>query len=208
MHTNTAGSTPVDATPDSAERKFAEWFRAATRTDVPRDLHLVVAGKHLQLKPTEPLPTEPFTVRLLEGPAPLGMDGIPLLAALARFEGGYLPPNNADAWAAAFARHPNITVVNAYRTDLTSEGVAALAALAKIQLVNLHDCHTIDARAIVALAKLPALTQVNLDGHMLKEGKYTLADVQRLQDAMPAGKITQDSGQPIPGLITKTRTSG
>ncbi|CEF49050.1 unnamed protein product [uncultured bacterium] len=193
-----ADGTPLSPAPEFGTRKFVEWFLAADPLD---DLRVDVAGKLVQVNNGDKLPDGAFTIIEL-GHSNIGMEGIPLLAKVKNFGGGYLPRKNADAWAAAFAKHPTVYRVHGWQTDLTAKGVAALAGLPNLQLLNLHECRSTDARALEAIAKIPTLNDLTLDSEMIRTGKYTLADIQRLQDALPYCKITQDEHNPIPGLKT------
>jgi tRNA A-37 threonylcarbamoyl transferase component Bud32 len=202
--TSNSPSTNGPAAAFADERKFAEWARNRSQATAMR---VRAGGKELRLEPTDPLPTEPFTVVGMSNVGDLSLDGISLFARLQQFEGGYLPKKFADDWAEAFAKHPTVTSVNAFGTDLTAKGATALARLPKLDYLNLHNCPQIDGAALAALASSPSLSKLNLDSARLNQGKYTMADIQRLQNALPNCRITMDNGQPIPGLLPASSIS-
>jgi hypothetical protein len=95
---------------------------------------------------------------------------------------------------------PQILSMTGYRSDLTPKGLAKLGQLPNLEYLNLHACPAIDGPALRSVARFPSLKALNLDGELLKAGKYTLQDIQFVQDARPMATIRMDENAEIPGL--------
>jgi hypothetical protein len=88
-------------------------------------------------------------------------------------------------------------MINAYRCDLSDQGLAHFAKLEDLEYLNLHGCSNVTGAGLQHLARCKALSVLNLDSAMLQRGKYTLADLQELRRALPRITFTQDDAQPI-----------
>ena len=123
---------------------------------------------------------------------------------LRSFVGGYLPVLNSNQWAEAFSAIPTVEVVNAYRCDMTDSAVITLAKLPKLKYLNLHKCARATKVGLEALANCRSLETLSLDEEVFAAGNYTLADVQKLQVALPKCRIIFAGGKSIPGLQPTT----
>ncbi|MBL9083773.1 MAG: hypothetical protein JNK76_18290, partial [Planctomycetales bacterium] len=190
---------PIDY---ALERKVAQWLYDHGIMPV-----LDVAGKKVSLQAGTPLPTEPFVVAQLQPdyrtsviPRDELMAGLVDFRRLSRFQGNNLPHLNGDLWAEAFAVLPTVTSVNAAYSDWTDAGVAHVARLPKLHYVNFGNCPNITGRGLAALWTSSSLETGEVDEKQFAAGKYTLADIQQLQDALPKTRIQFAGGKPIPGL--------
>ncbi len=190
---------PIDY---ALERKVAQWLYDHGIMPV-----LDVAGKKVSLRAGTPLPTEPFVVDQLEPdyrhiviPRDELVAGLADFRRLSLFRGNNLPHVNGDLWAEAFAALPTVTSVNAAYSDWTDAGVAHVARLSKLHYVNFGKCPNITGRGLAALRASSSLETVEVDEKQFAAGKYTLAEVQQLQDALPTTRIQFAGGKPIPGL--------
>ena len=84
--------------------------------------------------------------------------------------------------------------------ELTDVGAAHLSRLPKLVYVNLGASSKITRVGLAAFEQCPALTTIELDPRAFEAGGYTLADLQKLQDARPKTRIVFSGVKPIPGL--------
>ncbi len=200
-----SGSPP--AADSTLDRKVAQWL-----LDHKFPCNLTVGEKTLGVQPGGTLPTDSFTVEAI-GVAPRPtipreelLAGLGDLKRLTKFNGGYLPTQDADLWAAAYATMPSVKVVNAFSCDLTDQGVAQLARLRQVVYLNLGNCANVTAKGLVRLRNCKSLGTIEIDKAVFDAGKYTLADAQTLQDALPQCRVVFQGVKPIPGL--KPGTTG
>jgi formylglycine-generating enzyme required for sulfatase activity/serine/threonine protein kinase len=192
------GLPPID---HALERKVAQWLLDHGLVTI-----LNVAGKRVTLTPGTPLPTEPFYVdqlhKSLRGSIPRQelLAGLADFRRLSRFSGNHLPSRDGDLWAEVYGTLPTVTSVNAAYSDWTDAGAAHLARLPNLHYVNFGNCPNITARGLFALRASTQLETLEVDEKQLAAGKYTLADIQQLQDALPTTRFYLAGFRPIPGL--------
>jgi serine/threonine protein kinase len=203
----TSGLSPTDSglpkIDYALERKVAQWLYDHGIMPV-----LDVAGNKVKLKAGAPLPTEPFVVASLQPdyrqpiviPRDELVSGLVDFRRLSRFQESNLPHLNGDLWAEAFAALPTVTGVNAAYSDWTDAGVAHVARLPKLHYINLGNCPNITGRGLAALRASSSLEIVEVDEKQVAAGKYTLAEIQQLQDALPKTRVMYAGFRPIPGL--------
>lgn len=154
-----------------------------------------------------PLPSEDFILdksgRNFAGPETGAaiQPRIDKFARLHRFQGGYLLIVASRQWAAAYAKMPHVTHINAYMTDLEDEDLSMFAAMPKLNFLSVDGCQKLTGKGIRMLATSRSLRWINLWDTSKVNNSYTLEDVQALQDALPLCKITKGSAEQIPGLM-------
>ncbi|MBL9080349.1 MAG: protein kinase, partial [Planctomycetales bacterium] len=170
-------------------------------------LKLSVAGKKLKAKPGSPLPAEPLVVTGIDGGAWYPVPPAELATLMSDFRrltnvnNTNLPTKDCDLWAEAFASMPSIMAVNASRCDeLTDVGAAHLARLPKLEYANISSSAKITRVGLAAFEKCKTLTTIELCEQAVADGRYVLADIQKLQDALPKTRIVFGGVKPIPGL--------
>lgn len=94
-------------------------------------------------------------------------------------------------------------MINAFGSDISDKGLARLTDLSKLEYLNLHGCRQVTGAGLRSLAACRALRILNVDGAMLKQGKYSLSDLKALRQAAPKLTITRDDAAPIPELSRK-----
>ncbi|MBS0211451.1 MAG: NPCBM/NEW2 domain-containing protein [Planctomycetes bacterium] len=196
------GATP-NATSDRAlDRKAAQWL-----LDHQFGCLLMVRDKKVVVKPGTPLPAEAFVFSSIDTYATASIprdELVPFLSEFRQLTGvvfSYLPQKDCDLWAETFAAMPGIAAVNAAScAELTDAGVAHLARLPKLGYLNLGGCSKVTRVGLAALEKCTSLNTIELEPQGFADGKYSLADVQRLQDALPKTRVVFTRIQPIPGL--------
>lgn len=183
------------------ERDCADWLRSHHNA-----VEIRIGDQLKVIEHDQPLPTEKFTLeksaRNLAGPE-TGAEIQPRIdkfARLHRFHGGYLPSVASHQWAVAFAKMPNVTHINAYRTNIQDEDLALFAAMPKLEYLSVDGCQKLTGKGIRNLAASRSLKVINLWDTSKINNSYTLEDVQALQEALPLCTITRGSGEPIPGL--------
>ena len=188
---------------DATERRVALWL-----FDLGMKIRIYVDGISVELKPGDALPRGSFHLERTtsQGKEQGNIDDAPLrladLRRLPKFTGGYFFRIGSDAWAEAFSGIPEVTLVNAFGSDLTRVGLAHLARLPKLDYINLDNCRAVDAAGLAALAKSSSLRTLRLDKNHFASGGYDLADVQKLQDALPNCEIKfAGNDSAIPGLV-------
>lgn len=175
-----------------AERSAAEYFHARQV-----EMKLLVDGHEQIILAGAPLPSGPFTVYELKLNPQTKVDAIAQIASLRDFRRTYVPPVDSDLWARAIAKHPRMTMINAYGCDFTDAGLKEFAKLTDLEYLNLHGCTRITGAGLRQLSTCKSMKTLNLDSAMLQSGKYTLADLQDLRRALPNTAFTQDNAQPI-----------
>jgi serine/threonine protein kinase len=176
----------------SLERRAAEHFRK-----LKIEMIVAVDGKEILLEGGAELPTAAFVILYLKLNANVGSDAIPWLADLSQLRKVYVPPQDADRWAEALAKHPALIMINAYGCDLSDKGLAHFGRLTNLEYLNVHGCQGITAAGLQSLAGCKSLEKLNLDSAMLRAGRYTMADLQKLRQALPRLALTQDHAAPI-----------
>jgi len=185
----------------SLERDCAEWLRSHQNAIVIR-----IGDQLRHIEFDQPLPKEPFTLeqsgRNFAGPETGAaiQPRIDKFARLHRFDGGYLPSVASRQWAAAFAKMPNISHINAYATDIQDEDLTLFATMPNLTYLSVDGCQKLTGKGIRNLAASRSLRTINLWDPLKVNNSYTLKDVQALQKALPHCTITKGSGEPIPGL--------
>lgn len=202
---------PISSKPTSdidyaLERDCADWLRSYHNA-----VEIRIGDRLRGIEHDKPLPTENFTLeksgRGFAGPE-TGAEIQPRIdkfARLHRFQGGYLPLVASRQWAAAYAKMPNITHINAFKTDIQDEDLALFAALPKLEYLSVDGCQKLTGRGVRNLAASRSLKRINLWDTSKINSSYTLEDVQALQDALPLCTITRGAGEPIPGLVPAKR---
>jgi formylglycine-generating enzyme required for sulfatase activity/tRNA A-37 threonylcarbamoyl transferase component Bud32 len=175
--------------------------------DVKIPVRVTVAGKTIGIKPGATLPAEPFTLVGIDAGAsyPVPPAELTMLLSdvrrLTSFNNTNLPTKDCDLWAETFAAMPSIMAVNASRCDeLTDVGVAHLARLPKLEYANIGSSVKITSVGLAAFEKCKTLTTIELSEQAMAEGRFTLADIQKLQDALPKTRVVFSGVKPIPGL--------
>ena len=170
-------------------------------------VRLTVASKVVPIKPGSPLPAEPFAVVGIDAGASQAAPPAELATLLSDFGrltsvgNTFMPQEDCDRWAATFAAMPSIMAVNASRCEeLTDVGAAHLARLPKLEYLNIGSSTRITSVGLAAFEKCKTLTTIELNQQAVADGKYTLADIQKLQDALPKTRIVFGGVKPIPGL--------
>src|SRR5262249_40800258 len=149
-------------------------------------LQVEVAGKVHAVHGAAKLPADPFViVHLGLNAGDVTLDLLPLIKELSKLEGLFLPPRDADRWVEALPQHAPITMVNGVNCDVTDKGLAQLSRLPKLVYLNLDHCRGVTGAGIRKLADCKSLRILNVDGAMLKEGRYTLADLKQLRQGLP-----------------------
>lgn len=111
-----------------------------------------------------------------------------------------MPQKDCDLWAETFAAMPSIMAVNASRCDeLTDVGAVHLARLPKLEYANLGSSVKIKSVGLAAFEKCKSLTTIELSEQAVAAGCYSLADIQKLQDALPKSRIVFGGMKTIPG---------
>ena len=104
---------------------------------------------------------------------------------------------------------PSIVAVNASRCEeLSDVGAAHLARLPKLEYLNIGSSLKVTRVGLAAFEKCKSLTTIELSEQAVAEGQYTLADIQKLQDALPKTRIVFGGVKPIPGLKSAGRGAG
>lgn len=190
-----------DAIDYALERDCAEWLRSHQNA-----IEIRIGDQFRIIEHDMPLPAENFILdksgRNFAGPETGAaiQPRIDKFARLHRFQGGYLPLVASRQWAAAYAKMPHVTHINAYRTDLEDDDLGLFAAMPKLDYLSVDECPKLTGKGIRLLATSRSLRWINLWDTSKINNSYTLEDVQVLQDALPLCKITKRSGEPIPGL--------
>ncbi len=203
-------SKPTSLVDYGLERDCAEWLRSYDNA-----VEIRIGNQLKVIEHDQPLPSENFTLekaaRNFAGPetgAAL-QPRIEKFARLHRFEGGYLPSVASRQWAAAFAKMPNVSHINAYLTDIEDDDLALFAVMPNLQYLSVDGCQKLTGKGIRNLAASRSLRTINLWDTSKINNSYALEDVQALQDALPLCTITKGSGEPIPGLMpAKSQGSG
>ncbi len=191
-----------DAIDYALERDCAEWLRSHQNA-----IEIRIGDQFIMIEHDMPLPAENFILdksgRNFAGPETGAaiQPRIDKFARLHRFQGGYLPLVASRQWAAAYAKMPHVTHINAYRTDLEDDDLGLFAAMPKLDYLSVDECQKLTGKGIRLLATSRSLRWINLWDMSKINNSYTLEDVQALQDALPLCKITKGSGKPIPGLM-------
>ena len=191
------------------ERECVEWLRSHQNA-----VEIRIGDQLKVVEHDQPLPTENFTLekaaRNFAGPE-TGAELQPRIdkfARLHRFHGGYLPLVASRQWAAAFAKMPNVSHINAYLTDLEDEDLTLFAAMPNLEYLSVDGCQKLTGKGIRNLADSRSLKIINLWDASKTNNSYALEDVQALQEALPHCTITRASAEPIPGLMpAKSRGS-
>jgi serine/threonine protein kinase/formylglycine-generating enzyme required for sulfatase activity len=184
------------------ERDCADWLRSHHNA-----VEIRIGDRLRGIEHDQPLPTENFTLeksgRGFAGPE-TGAEIQPRIdkfARLHRFQGGYLPFVASRQWAAAYAKMPSITHINAFKTDIQDEDLALFAAMPNLEYLSVDGCQKLTGKGVRNLAASRSLKRINLWDTSKINNSYTLEDVQALQDALPLCTITRGAGKPIPGLV-------
>ncbi len=195
--------TPAAATLNTLDRQVAQRL-----LDLKFPVKLTVAGKSTPIKPGSPLPSEPFVIIGIDSGARASAPRAELITLLSDFrqlsrvENTFLPITDCDLWAETFGSMPSILAVNAASCEqLTDVGAAHLARLPKLEYVNLGSSIKLTGVGLAAFQKCPTLTTIELSQQAVTDGTYTLADIQKLQDALPKTRVVFGGVKPIPGLI-------
>ena len=189
-------------TSDSLDRKVA---RRLLELKFP--LRLKWAGEVHPIKPGSPLPDEPFVVAGIDAGVGESVPRAELVTLLGDFrrlssvDNTFLPVKDCDLWAETLASMPSLMAVNAARCEeLTDVGAAHLARLPKLEYVNIGSSLKITGEGLTAFEVCKSLTTIELSPQAVTDGKYTLADIQKLQDALPKTRVVFGGVKPIPGL--------
>jgi hypothetical protein len=182
--------------------------------DLKFPVKLKIAGKVSSLKPGASLPSEPFVLFGIDTGAKASVPRAELAKLLSDFRqlasvvNSFLPTQDCDLWAEVFGAMPSIIAVNAASCEeLTDVGAGHLARLPKLEYVNIGSSLKITGVGISAFEACKSLTTIELNPQAITDGKYTLADLQKLQDALPKTRVVFDGVKPIPGLKPATTQS-
>ncbi|MBL8829856.1 MAG: SUMF1/EgtB/PvdO family nonheme iron enzyme [Planctomycetaceae bacterium] len=199
--TTSAGSATT--TSDSLDRQVAQRL-----LDLKLPVRLIVVGKVTPLKPGSPLPAEPFVLIGIDAGAKTSVPRAELVKLLGDFrqlasvENTFMPTQDCDLWAEVFAAIPSIKAVNAASCEeLSDVGAGHLARLPKLEYVNIGSSLKITGVGLAAFAQCKTLTTIELNQAALEAGKFTLADIQKLQNALPRTRVVFGGVKPIPGLV-------
>ncbi len=189
---------PVD---HALERRVAEWLqRHKIRFQIQ------VGEKVQQVAPEDPLPADTFWIEQFHIPSDPNLPESELISGLIQFRklkkftGGYPAVKHADLWLEAWSEIPTVTAMNGYASDLTDQGLKHLSRLPSLDYVLVSDSAQVTRQGIASLADCKRLKTVELSQALFDAGKYTLADVQKLQNALPKCRIVFVGIKPIPGL--------
>ncbi|MCA8994738.1 MAG: protein kinase [Planctomycetaceae bacterium] len=204
----TPATAPVNSVEDElkslvAETEFVEWLRSRGCT-----IGFERSGKKLKLAEDEPYTDDPAVFWRVEvhsvaalGPGEL-VETRENLRGCQRFLGGFLPAQDSDAWAEAFATCPSINDVNAYSCDLSEQGLQSLGGISTMKYLNLDRCQELRGDMLTLLAGCTSLATLALSPEALNEGTISTSHVQQLQDLLPACyiQLAGTRNEEFPGL--------
>ncbi len=197
---------PRSITSSSLDRQVAQRL-----LDLKLPVKLIIADKKSFVKPGSSLPVEPFVIEGIDSGAWAAVARAELVKLLGEFrqltsvENTFLPMKDCDLWAETFAAMPSIKAVVAARCDeLTDVGAAHLARLPKLEYLNIGSSVKLTATGLAAFESCKTLTTIELCPEAVTAGSYTLADIQKLQNALPKTRIVFGGVKPIPGLVKPT----
>ncbi|MEZ5941503.1 MAG: LamG-like jellyroll fold domain-containing protein [Planctomycetaceae bacterium] len=169
------------------EAEFVEWLRSQ---NCPIGFESV--GRNLKLAADQPYGAQPEVFWRGEmnwinalGPGER-LEAQQRLRGCQRFIGGFLPPQDSDSWAEAFASCPALNAVNAVRCDVTDRGLQALGQVSSLQYLNLDECRNLRGNVLPLLAGCTSLKTLELDKRAFENGLIKTHDIQRLQELLPA----------------------
>ena len=91
---------------------------------------------------------------------------------------------------------------------MTDVGAGHLARLPKLEYLNIGSSLKITRTGLASFEQCKSLTTIELSEQAVADGKYTLADIQKLLDALPRTRIVFGGVKPIPGLKPAGRSAG
>jgi hypothetical protein len=195
-------ATGPHAAPGLLDRKIAQWA-----LDHKMNCKVEIDGEKIPRKPGDPLPSENFAFAGFELSSKVSLTHDELAAITSDFRKltkvgfSFLPIADCDVWAETFAAMPTIASVNAAGCEeLTDIGAVHLARMPGLEYINLGGSPKITGKGLAAFAKCTRLRQIEICPEGMAAGSYTLADVQKLQDALPKTNVLFTRNKPIPGL--------